>query len=240
MVTDTTTSGISATSTDTSSISSLFQSEFLGNMTSFSIVDVLMALVVSFLMGLMIFAVYRKCYNGVMYSSGFALSLIAMNMVTALVILAISTNVVLSLGMVGALSIVRFRTAVKDPMDIAYLFWAIAEGIIIGAGMIPLGVLGGLVVAVILIAFSSKKPKDKPYILVLNCENDAAEKAAVKKVEAGVKKSQVKSKTVSANGIELTMEVNLIENETGFVNGVAEVSGITNAVLVSYNGEFMS
>lgn len=218
----------------------ILKSDFLNKVSSFSFVDTLIALVLSFAVGLLIFAVYKKTFNGVMYSSGFAVSLIAMCAITSLVILAISSNVILSLGMVGALSIVRFRTAVKDPLDIAYLFWAIAEGIIIGAGMIPLGIIGAVVVALILIVFTSRKTSDKPYILVMNCRDDEAEAAAVRVINGGSRKCLVKSKTVSQRGIELTMEVRLDSQKTDFVNQVADVTGVEDAVLVSYNGEFLS
>ena len=219
----------------------IFKSSFLENVSAFSVTDTLIALLFSFLMGLLIYWIYKKTYNGVMYSAGFAVSLIAMAMITSLVILAISSNVVLSLGMVGALSIVRFRTAVKDPLDIAYLFWAISEGIVMGAGMIPLGLIGGLVVAAILLGFSARQSKDKTYILVLNCESEAAEQEAMKMAAEETKKCLVKSKTVSADNIELTMEIRFNkENETEFVNKAAGIIGVRDAVLVSCNGEFMS
>ena len=142
-----------------------------------------------------------------MYSSGFGLSLIGMSMITTLIILTISSNVILSLGMVGALSIVRFRTAIKDPMDIVYLFWAISAGIVMGAGMIPLGVFGSLFIGVILYVFSNRKSKDQPYILIADCEDEDTENAVTDAVKSAVKKYTVKSKTVSAKGIELTVEV---------------------------------
>ncbi len=218
----------------------IFKSNFLENVSSFSITDTLIGLFLSFAAGLLIFMIYKKTFNGVMYSTGFAVSLIAMSTVTALVIMAISSNVILSLGMVGALSIVRFRTAVKDPLDIAYMFWAIAEGIVIGAGMIPLGIVGAIVVAVVLIIFTSRKAGSKPYILVVNCSSETAESETMDFVKSGTKKSLVKSKTVSANGIELTMEVMLDGMKTDFVNSVADIDGVHDAVLVSYNGEFLS
>lgn len=133
------------------------------------------------MLGLFIFMVYKRTFNGVMYSQVFGLSLIAMCMITTLVILAISSNVVLSLGMVGALSIVRFRTAVKDPMDIVYLFWSIASGIVLGAGMLPLAVLGTAFVGIVLIALGVKKVKDSPYILIVECDDERAEEAARRK-----------------------------------------------------------
>ena len=175
-----------------------------------------------------------------MYSQVFGLSLIAMCMITTLVILAISSNVVLSLGMVGALSIVRFRTAVKDPMDIVYLFWSIASGIVLGAGMLPLAMLGTAFVGIVLIALGVKKVKDSPYILIVECDDERAEEAAAAKVREAVKKYTVKSKTVSKSGIEMTMEVRLPEMSTEFVNAVTKIDGVKNAALVSYNGEYLS
>ena len=218
----------------------VLKSSFLESVSSFSIVDTLLALALSFIMGLIIFLVYRTTYSGVMYSTGFAVSLIAMSTVTALVILAVSSNVVLSLGMVGALSIVRFRAAVKDPIDIAYLFWSIAQGIVFGAGMIPLGIIGGVIIAVIMLIFTNKKITDAPYILVVTCQDDEAEKNAKQTVKENTKKFLEKSKTVAKGNIELTVEVRLSGGESDFVNKVAELPGVVNAVLVSYNGEFLA
>ena len=142
--------------------------------------------------------------------------------------------------MVGALSIVRFRTAVKDPMDIVYLFWSIASGIVLGAGMLPLAVLGTAFVGIVLIALGVKKVKDSPYILIVECDDERAEEAAAAKVREVVKKYTVKSKTVSKSGIEMTMEVRLPEMSTEFVNAVTKIDGVKNAALVSYNGEYLS
>ena len=123
----------------------IFKSSFLENVTQFSAVDTLIGMLFALVIGLFIFVVYKKTFNGVMYSSGFALTLVGLSLVTTLVIMAVTSNVVLSLGMVGALSIVRFRAAIKEPIEIVYLFWAIAAGIVIGAGMIPLAVIGSAV-----------------------------------------------------------------------------------------------
>ena len=131
----------------------IFKSSFLENATSFSALDFVIAMGLAFVIGLFIFVVYKKTFNGVMYSAGFGVSLIALTMITTLVILAVTSNIVLSLGMVGALSIVRFRTAIKEPLDIAYLFWAIAAGIVLGAGMVPLAVFGSLFIGIILVIF---------------------------------------------------------------------------------------
>jgi len=218
----------------------LLKSDFVENVSSFSPVDTIIALGLAFVIGLFVFYVYKKTFSGVMYSSGFGISLIAMSLITTMIILAISSNVVLSLGMVGALSIVRFRTAVKDPMDIAYLFWAISVGIVIGAGMIPLAVFGSIFIGVVLLIFAGKKPTSNPYILVVNCDDDSVEKSVLNTVSSNVKKHMLKSKTVSSNGIELTVEVRLKEMSTDFINQISSIHGVRNAVLVSYNGEYLT
>lgn len=218
----------------------IFKSSFLEKTASFSILDMSLALLLAFALGLFIFAVYRKTFNGVMYSASFGVSLMAMTLITTLIILAVTSNVILSLGMVGALSIVRFRTAIKEPMDIAFLFWSISAGIVTGAGLLPLAVLGSLFIGLILVLFVNKKSSDNPYILVVSCENDEAEAEVNRFINEAVKKSLLKSKTVSTGGIELTVEVRLRQMATHFVNELSALPNVTSAVLVSYNGEYMS
>ena len=220
--------------------SDVFKSSFLSNINSFSTLDVLLALGLAFVIGLFIFLIYKKTYQGVMYSDSFGVSLIAMSMITSLVIIAVTSNVVLSLGMVGALSIVRFRTAIKEPMDIAFLFWAIAVGIVLGAGLLPLAIIGSVIIGIIIVVFSTRKIGDTPYILVVSCENEETESAAYELIKEDAKKSLLKSKSVNKLGIELTYEVRIKDDNTGFVNKISAVDGVTNAVLVSYNGEYMS
>ena len=220
--------------------SDVFKSSFLSNINSFSILDVLLALGLSFVLGLFIFFVYKKTYQGVMYSDSFGVSLIAMSMITSLVIIAVTSNVVLSLGMVGALSIVRFRTAIKEPMDIAFLFWAIAVGIVLGAGLLPLAIIGSVIIGIIIVVFSTRKIGDTPYILVVSCENEETENATYELIKEEAKKSLLKSKSVNKLGVELTYEVRIKDDNTGFVNKISACEGVTNAVLVSYNGEYMS
>ncbi len=220
--------------------SDVFKSGFLSNINSFSTLDVVLALGLSFVLGLFIFLIYKKTYSGVMYSDSFGVSLIAMSMITSLVIIAVTSNVVLSLGMVGALSIVRFRTAIKEPMDIAFLFWAIAVGIVLGAGLLPLAVIGSVIIGVVVVIFSTRKIGDTPYILVVNCEGEETENTANTLIKEEAKKSVLKSKSVNKMGIELTYEVRIKEENTDFVNKVSACEGVTNAVLVSYNGEYMS
>lgn len=217
----------------------IFKSSFLENIAGVSILDMVVALVLAFGIGLFIFYIYKKTYQGVMYSSSFGTTLIAMTMITTVVILAVTSNVVLSLGMVGALSIVRFRAAIKDPLEIAFLFWSIAAGIVLAAGLIPLAVCGSVVIGVILLIFVNKKPHCNPYILVLSCVDSLAEKKAMDFLDGKVKKCVVKSKTATKGRIELNLEIRLNGEDTDFINGLSEMSGVNSAVLVSYNGEYM-
>lgn len=217
----------------------IFKSSFLENVTAVSLFDMALALVLAFLLGLFIFLVYQKTYSGVMYSSSFGVTLIALTMITTVVILAVTSNVVLSLGMVGALSIVRFRTAIKEPLDIAFLFWSIAVGIVLAAGLIPLAVVGSVIIGVILLVFVNRKSHVHPYILVLECDSQASENAAKAFLGQHVTRCIVKSKTAQAGKIELNLEVRLKEDNTDFVTALSEMPGIRSAVLVSYNGEYL-
>ena len=217
----------------------IFKSSFLDTINSVSLLDMGVALTLSFLLGLFIFLVYKKTYNGVMYSSSFGVTLIAMTMITTLVILAVTSNVVLSLGMVGALSIVRFRTAIKEPLDIAFLFWAIAVGIVLAAGMIPLAVVGSVIIGAILLLFVNKKSHVHPYILVLECDGQESENAAKEFLKDKVARSIIKSKTAQAGRVEVNLEIRLKKDNTDFVNELSQIAGVNSAVLVSYNGDYM-
>lgn len=157
----------------------IFKSDFLDSIQSFSLIDTGMALLISLALGLFVFFVYKKTFHGVLYSSTFGVALVGLSMVTTLVILAVTSNVVLSLGMVGALSIVRFRAAIKDPLDIVYLFWALACGIVTGAGQFLMAIIGSIVVGVVLLIFVNRKENDHPYLLVVSCEDDRAEPSKV-------------------------------------------------------------
>lgn len=218
----------------------IFKSSFLENVTSVSILDMVVALALAFCIGLFIFMVYKKTYTGVMYSAGFGVTLVAMTMITTLVILAVTSNVVLSLGMVGALSIVRFRTAIKEPLDIAFLFWAIAAGIVLAAGMIPLAIFGSVVIGIMLLVFVNKKSYTHPYILVLQCDGHNSETKAKQFVEQQANKVVVKSKSAQKGMVELNLEIRLKNDNTDFVNALADMQGVHSAVLVSYNGDYMS
>ena len=221
------------------SFQDIFKSNFLDSVQSCSLMDTTLALAISLALGLFVFFIYKKTFHGVLYSSTFGVSLIGMSMVTTLVILAVTSNVVLSLGMVGALSIVRFRAAIKDPLDIVYLFWALACGIVTGAGQFLMAIVGSLVVGVVLLVFVNRKENDHPYLLVVSCDDDRAEHVAFAALSH--QKFVIKSKTVMTDGVEVTAEVRLPDDgTTNFVNQVAVSNGVRSAVLVSYNGEYMS
>lgn len=221
------------------SFKDIFKSSFLENIASVSLLDMVIALLLAFGVGMFIFLVYKKTYQGVMYSSSFGTTLVALTMITTVVILAVTSNVVLSLGMVGALSIVRFRTAIKEPLDIAFLFWSIAVGIVLAAGMIPLAVIGSVVIGVILLVFVNRKSHCNPYIIVLSCADSASEKSATAFLEQQVQRCVVKSKTATKGMIELNLEVRMKDDNTDFINALSEMDGINSAVLVSYNGDYM-
>ena len=222
------------------SFGDIFKSSFLESVTEFSAVDVMIGMVFALIIGLFIMLIYKKSFSGVMYSRGFAMSLVGLSLVTTLVIMAVTSNVVLSLGMVGALSIVRFRAAIKEPMEIVFLFWSLAVGIVIGAGMIPLAVIGSLIIGLIFILFVNLKISHTPYILIVNCADENAEKSAMELIEKSVGKYVVKSKTVNDSGIELTVEIRIKDPATSFVNSIKEVAGVSSATLVTYNVDYMS
>ena len=213
----------------------IFKSSFLESVSSFSVADTIIGLLFSLVVGLFIFVIYKKTLTGVMYSTGFALTLVGMAMVTTLVIMAVTSNVVLSLGMVGALSIVRFRAAIKEPMEIVFLFWSLAAGIVIGAGMIPLAVIGSVIIGGVLLVLANRKSHDKPYMLVIRCTDPASEAAAM----AIADKLHDKAKTVTKGGVEITAEVRLRDGSTDFVGEISALDGVESAALVSYNGEYM-
>jgi len=217
----------------------IFKSSFLENVSAISVLDMFLTIVLSFGIGLFIFLIYKKTYRGVMYSSTFGTTLIALTMITSIVILAVTSNVVLSLGMVGALSIVRFRAAIKDPLDIAFLFWAVGAGIILAAGMIPLAVIGSVVIGLILLIFVNNKTHSHPYMLVVRCGDHSSEKKVREYLYTQVARSVVKSKSATRGNIELNIEVRLKDDNTDFINFISGMPGVESAVIVSYNGDYM-
>lgn len=216
----------------------IFKSSFLESAAQLSVADVILAMLFACVLGGFIFFIYRRTFQGVMYSSGFGVTLVGLTMVTTLVILAVTSNVVLSLGMVGALSIVRFRAAIKEPFEIVFLFWSLACGIVIGAGMFLLAILGSLIIGLILVLYARQKIGVHPYILVLSLADATAESEAAALVQSAVGRYAVKAKTVTVGGIELTCEVRLKDDDSSFVSSLGSIEGVRSASLVSYNGQF--
>lgn len=204
----------------------------------FSIRDVLTLILVALLLGLFIFFVYTKTFRGVMYSSSFGVTLIVMSLITSLIIYSVAINFLLSLGMVGALSIVRFRTVVKEPLDLSYLFWAIATGILVGAGFLTVAVIGSVTIGIILFVFVQGSPKDMPYIVVISCAKESAENDVNSLLKDKTKKHVIKAKTVTKDQVELTYEVRIKESSAEFINELLTIDGVSNATLVSYNGDY--
>ncbi len=218
--------------------SDIFKSGFLENYAGFSLKDSIIALGASFLVGLFIFFIYAKSFSGVVYSGSFNASLVLMTMITALIILGVTSNVVLSLGMVGALSIVRFRSAIKEPIDIVFIFWAICEGILCGAGLLPLALLGAPIIGGLILLFSLRKEHTEPYLLIVRFNDPKLEDNILKTVNKSTKRSRMKSTSVIGEETELIVEVRLDRDDKGFVREINKLSGISYVSLVSYNGNF--
>lgn len=222
---------------DQFNIQDIFKKSFLelDMFAQASMLSVLVGLSVTLIIGLFIYQVYKSTFKGVIYSQSFNVSIVALSLVTALIIMTISSNVVLSLGMVGALSIVRFRAAIKDPRDIVFMFWAIAAGIASGAGIYTVAVAGSLFIGLVLIVMSKRKHSVSAYLLVVKYEKQAKE--AVLKVLAG-QDYELKSKVVSRGITEMTLELTAIGDNTAYVESIADIDGVESAVLVKYNGDF--
>jgi len=224
---------------DTIKFSDIFKSNFLEKTTSFSLIDSVIGLVVAFFVGFFIYAVYKKTFNGVIYSHSFNISLLIMTMATALVIMGISSNVLLSLGMVGALSVVRFRTPIKDPMDLVYIFWAIVSGILCGAGFIPLVIIGSVLIGLVLLVFVNKITVENPYLLIVKFEEELACDEVERIIAAQSKKFSLKSKSIMQHDeIETTYEIRVKQNDAKLMDHLTKVPGVKSAVMLSYDGNF--
>lgn len=197
---------------------------------------IIVALLLAMAIGFLIYYVYKKNYQGVVYSRSFNFTLVLTSTVTALIILPITSNLMLSLGMVGALSIVRFRAAIKEPLDIAYLFWAISVGITTGAGFYTLSIVGSLLISALIIGYSFIRGKNSGlYLLVLNYEEKIH--GDVRAIVEKIPNKKLRTKTVTRNNVEETYEVRVNDDDTSFIQELVEIDGVTNATLVSYNGE---
>ena len=195
-------------------------------------------LFLAFALGLFIFWIYKRTYQGVMYSKTFNISLVALTMITASIIMAVTSNIILSLGMVGALSIVRFRTAIKDPMDVIYMFWAISVGIIVGAGLYMLAVVTSLILGIVMYAFSKMTWKNEPYLLIVNYSDITVEDALFKVINEKAGTYKIKSKTKAGENFELTVEIRSKKENTTLVNEIDGLANVRHTALISYDGEY--
>ena len=206
---------------------------------SMSPLRVLITLLLALAVGGFICFIYKRTFGGVMYSRNFNLSLIVLTMVTSLMLMLINNSLALSMGMVGALSIIRIRTAIKDPMDTVFMFWSVGEGIALGTKFYDIAVISAIVIGVVLAAMGAFKFKGtRPYILIIHY--DEAASAQIKQMIKQLPSPRLKSKTVQRDGIELTMELRLKDNETGFVEKFLRVDGVYDAALISHQGDIVS
>lgn len=214
----------------------IFKKNFLEKVTiDLNVENIIMALVTSFICGMIIYLLYRTFFRGVIYNNNFNILLVLMCMITSFIVLTISSNVVLSLGMVGALSIVRFRTAVKDPLDLAFLFWSIAIGITCGAGLYIMSFICTIGIGIIFVLLVQLKTTTKVYLLIVKYDNSSNEE-----VQKTIKnlKYILKNKTVSGGKTELTVEIKSKVENTSFVSVLSDLKGVYSSTLVEYSGEF--
>lgn len=208
----------------------------LNAFTQYDAPKLAIALLAALALGILIYLVYRQFYTGVVYSRSFAVTLVGMCVLTCMVTLAISTNVVISLGMVGALSIVRFRTAVKDPMDLLYLFWSITTGITAGAGMYALGLVTAAIMIGMILLFYHWQAKGRVYIAVIHYMGTEASDNIVRAL--GRCKFVVKSKTMRKDSTEMAVEVFSKDPDLEFADRLRAVEGVQDVTLIQYNGEY--
>ena len=199
--------------------------------------DVFINLTMTFIIGIFIFFIYKKTFQGVLYTQAFNVSLVMVSLVTTLIIMTISSNIILSLGMVGALSIVRFRTAIKDSMDIVFMFWAISIGIANGAVYFKISIVGTIFIAIVLVILTRYRDSTSPYLLIVNYKESSEED--LRGYLKNIKGYKIKSKTVTSQNTELTLEIRT-DNDHLIVNDVNKIDGVESCVLVSYNGDYVS
>ena len=212
-------------------IQSFFDQQF-ASLTPFKMI---IALLAGLLVGLIIALVYRKTFRGVLYSPNFSITLIMLTLITTPVVMCIKSNIALSMGMVGALSIVRFRTAVKDPLDTAYMFWALTMGILLGAELYVIAIVVVLGISVAMLALSFIRIKSpNTYLLVVHYDTDV--ESAVMSEISRIKTRRMRSKVMGRGGVELTMEVQLA-NRYDIVNRMMELEGVNNATLIACQSE---
>lgn len=218
----------------------VFKKSFIAmqnGLEQYSAAEILVNLGMSFLVGMFIFYVYKKTFQGVLYQRSFNVSLVTVSMVITLIIMTISGNLILSLGMVGALSIVRFRTPIKDPMDLVFIFWAIAIGIANGVGYFNVSVIGSIVMSICILIMTRRPQRDQPYLLVLQVPSGKPSGPAIELVKQSVDRFHLKSKTITPQYEEITAEVRLSHEDTEFINQLHSSGQVSRATLITYSGD---
>jgi uncharacterized membrane protein YhiD involved in acid resistance len=219
------------------SFSDLFATSNMSQGATLTVGDIIQGLLVTFLIAMFVYYIYKKTFTGVLYSKSFNVTLVAISMITAVIMMAISGNLALSLGMVGALSIVRFRTAIKDPKDIAFLFWAISLGIINGVAFYKLSIIASLFIGLVLVVLSKKIVIDNPYLLVLQHDN-LDENIMNTILNKTCKKSYLRSKMATDSGNETTIEIKVKKNmEQPMMKALKNVPGVKKVMMFSYTGD---
>jgi len=200
---------------------------------------IIISMLITIVLSVYIFFIYRIANRTGFYSKNFNKTVAIMGIVTGGIVLSMQTSVFISLGMVGALSIVRFRTVVKDPIDTVFMFWAVGEGLALGAGFVDVGLIGALVIGVVMVVVTSMKGASaSPYLLILHFDDRASQQ--IKGLVKQLPKAHVKSKTVQRDGIELTVELRVRESDTDFVDKFLRVPGVFDATLVAHQGDLLS
>lgn len=213
----------------------IFKNSFVKETGNLTTEGFLMSMLAAFICGMIVYVVYRSFYKGIIYNNNFNILLVMTCMVTCFMVIVISSNVVLSLGMVGALSIVRYRTAVKDPLDVGFLFWAVAVGITSGAGLYIVSLLGTLVISLVYILLIKVRNKKRVYLLIVKFKNEAAPDVAneIKNI-----KKVLKNKTTVKDYTELTYEMRIKADNTAFVSSLSQMEGVESASLVEFTGDY--
>jgi uncharacterized membrane protein YhiD involved in acid resistance len=220
-------------------INDIFKNDFIEQATgALSTLEILITLGIAFLVGAGIFFVYKKTFQGVMYSKTFNVSLVVLSLISATIIIGVTNNIVLSLGMVGALSIVRFRTSIKDPIDVVYMFWAIGSGIIAGAGLYLLCLVSFIFIGTVLYVFTNMDIRLEPYLLIMGYESKEAEERIFDLLDQSLDTYKVKSKTKVPSQFELTVEIRTKTDKSGIINDLDEIEGVNNVAMLSYDGDY--
>lgn len=219
-------------------IERLMALNIFNNTLAISLPDALISMVMALAFGMIIYITYAKVFDEVSYSYNFGLSLIAICMITTSIVMVITSNVIVSIGMVGALSIIRFRSVIKDPLDIVFVFWSVGTGIIVASGMFILAIISMIIIALSLMLLANKCGRSALYILVINCKSDS-EDEIIHLIKEKTRKNRIKSKSFNEDDIELQIELKLLNNDTKFLTELSKRKDVRNTYMLSYNGEYV-